>query len=177
MGGTGGNPPPQKKSKLESFSDTTIDAFSVELVGKILSQMVRARDIAVASVTCRKWREAARSHIQKLSFDDLDWPIETSQSFREFIIAETVVRSTCLKELSIRGDYGEKFKMHAGLLVACLLHLKLMLKSFTLTSPVMQNVNLFERLASSSSVLEHLEWRQAYIPRVNAFASGLPSLV
>ncbi|KAI5065378.1 hypothetical protein GOP47_0020073 [Adiantum capillus-veneris] len=158
-----------------------MDSFPAELVGKILSRMVRARDIAVASVACRKWREAATSYIRKLSFDDLDWPkVIEKQDFagvRELIIAETVMRTTCLKELAIRCEYGKKSKMHAGMLTACLLHVKHVLKSFTLTSPLMPNVNVFERLASDASILEHLEWHHAYIPRVNRFVNGFPSLV
>ncbi|KAI5065376.1 hypothetical protein GOP47_0020071 [Adiantum capillus-veneris] len=137
----GGNQRSLKK-RLGDANATTMDAFPVELVGQILSCVRRARDVAVASVTCRKWREAATNYIQKLSFDDSDWPkgktSEAPWSLRDLIIVETVMRTACLKELSIHCD-GKKSE------IAC--------------------------------ALEYLEWHHAYIPRMNAFVNGFPSLV
>lgn len=185
----GDNRSTHKKSKFEASLDTAMDVCPVEVIGKILSQMTCARDIAVASTTCRKWQEAARSHIDKLRFDDTDWPKiikrwehdeETMWSVRELIIMETVMRTTCLKELSIcctEGLQGGNSKMHAGGVVSCLLHVKRTLKSFTLMSPLIPNVNILGYLAGSASVLEGLEWGHAYIPTLIPCIHGLPSLI
>ncbi|KAF5954017.1 hypothetical protein HYC85_006873 [Camellia sinensis] len=47
----------------------------VEVIGNILSRLGAARDVVIASTTCRKWREAWRNHLHTLSFNSNDWSV------------------------------------------------------------------------------------------------------
>lgn len=155
-----------------------------------MSHVEDADDVARASATCRKWRDAATQHLNKLAFSFFEWTMTDSDTEseeerrdgydseeerriwedREVIITEAIMRRTCLRELSIRGVR----RIHAAPLIAWLLHTKHTLKSFTFLPDFATPVNVLEKLGGA---LESLKWGCAYMPVLNPVIHNLPSLV
>lgn len=83
----------------------------VEVIGNILSHLQSARDVVIASATCKKWREAWRYHLHSLTFNSNDWPFSHDLSTRtlEVIITQTILQTTGLQNLSILMDDVEAF--------------------------------------------------------------------
>ncbi|KAI7983941.1 F-box/LRR-repeat protein [Camellia lanceoleosa] len=83
----------------------------VEVIGNILSRLGAARDVVIASATCRKWREASRKHLQTLSFSSDDWPVyrDLSRSRLEILITQTIFQTTGLQGLYIFMDDVDEF--------------------------------------------------------------------
>ncbi|KAI4348970.1 hypothetical protein L6164_009629 [Bauhinia variegata] len=81
----------------------------VEVIGNILSQVGSARDVVIASATCKKWREAWRNHLHTLSFNSCDWPfyLELSPSKLEILITQTIFQTKALQSLTIFMDVDE----------------------------------------------------------------------
>ncbi|CAM8910201.1 unnamed protein product [Rhodiola kirilowii] len=90
-----------------------MDRIPVEVIGHILSGLGDARDIVIASATCRKWREAYRKHLHTLSFDSVKCPpykwTTTSPSTLETIITQTIFQTKGLQRLSIQLGCGYNF--------------------------------------------------------------------
>ncbi|CAM8910193.1 unnamed protein product [Rhodiola kirilowii] len=81
-----------------------MDDIPVEVIGNILSSLGDAKDIVIASVTCRKWQEAFRKHLHTLSFDSFNWPLHkymTTNGF-EINITNTIFQTKGLQRLSLR---------------------------------------------------------------------------
>ncbi|KAL6521111.1 hypothetical protein OROGR_017680 [Orobanche gracilis] len=83
----------------------------VEVVGNILSRLGAARDVVIASATCRKWQEAWRNHLHTLTFNSNDWTSyhEFSTSILEIIITQTIFQTRGLQCLSIIMDDVDEF--------------------------------------------------------------------
>ncbi|KAI8014087.1 F-box/LRR-repeat protein [Camellia lanceoleosa] len=83
----------------------------VEVIGNILSRLGAARDVVIASATCRKWREAWRNHLHTLSFNSNDWSVynDLSTSRIEILITQTIFQTTGLQCLSIIMDAVDEF--------------------------------------------------------------------
>ncbi|KAH7306910.1 hypothetical protein KP509_22G036900 [Ceratopteris richardii] len=152
-----------------------MDVLPIEVVGNILSHVASARDVVIASTTCRKWRDAARHHLHKLTFSSSDWPTykNLSVSQCEIIITETVMRTKCLHELSISMGLAKEFS--AALVIAWLMHTKETLKSLTFMNPTKPEVNILEKC--SGQKLESLVWGFAHIPTVDPTIHKFPSLL
>ncbi|KAG4191679.1 hypothetical protein ERO13_A07G110300v2 [Gossypium hirsutum] len=78
----------------------------VEVIGNILSRLGGARDVVIASVTCRKWREASRKHLHTLAFNSNDLPPyrDITPKQLEILITQTIFQTTGLQGLSILMD-------------------------------------------------------------------------
>lgn len=152
-----------------------MDSLPIEVVGIILSHVASARDVVAASVTCRKWREAARHHLRKLVFALADWPsyrdLPVSQC--EIIMTETIMRTQCLQELSICMGLTKEFS--AALVIAWLMHTKETLKRLTFMNETKPRMNILEKCGGQK--LEHLVWGFAYIPTVDPTIHKYPFLV
>ncbi|CAJ1885918.1 unnamed protein product [Sphenostylis stenocarpa] len=83
----------------------------VEVIGNILSLLGSARDVVVASATCKKWREARRSHLQSLSFNICDCRLyhDYTSSRLEIIITQTIFQTKALQFLTIFMDDEREF--------------------------------------------------------------------
>ncbi|CAL9133256.1 unnamed protein product [Musa acuminata var. zebrina] len=81
----------------------------VEVIGNILSHIGTARDVVVASATCRKWREACRKHLHTLSFRSDDWPRDITTRQLEILITQTIFQTMGLQCLSIHMDNAHEF--------------------------------------------------------------------
>ncbi|KAG4916459.1 hypothetical protein JHK87_054016 [Glycine soja] len=83
----------------------------VEVIGNILSLLGSARDVVVASVTCKKWREAWRNHLHSLSFNYCDWPLfhDFTSARLEILITQTIFQTKALQSLTIFLDDEHKF--------------------------------------------------------------------
>ncbi|KAL6341832.1 hypothetical protein AAG906_038076 [Vitis piasezkii] len=94
----------------------------VEVIGNILSRLGAARDIVIASATCRKWREAFCYHLHTLSFNSKDWPLyhDLTTSQLEILTTETIFQTTGLQGLSILMDEVDEFS--ASMVIAWLMH-------------------------------------------------------
>ncbi|KAL6133638.1 hypothetical protein ACLB2K_065872 [Fragaria x ananassa] len=83
----------------------------VEVIGNILSRLRAARDVVIASATCKKWREAWRNHLHTLSFNSNDWPVyhDLTTSRLEILITQTMFQTTGLQCLLIFMDDVDEF--------------------------------------------------------------------
>ncbi|CAM8910208.1 unnamed protein product [Rhodiola kirilowii] len=98
-----------------------MDDIPVEVIGNILSRLEEARDIVIASATCRKWREAYRKHLHSLSFNSVKWPLHKymTRNELEINITKTIFQTKGLQRLSILFDKDYRFSspsVHAWLL-------------------------------------------------------------
>ncbi|KAJ6983947.1 F-box/LRR-repeat protein [Populus alba x Populus x berolinensis] len=93
----------------------------VEVIGNILSRLGGARDVVIASATCRKWREAWRKHLHTLSFNSNDWHVyqDITTSRLEILITQTIFQTTGLQGLSILMDDVDEFSASQLLLGLC----------------------------------------------------------
>ena len=148
-----------------------MDSLPIEVVGNILSHVASAREVAIASETCRKWRQATRHHLHKLIFAESDCPRDLLQSQCEILITETIMRTSCLQDLTI----SVKRTFSAALVIAWLMHTKETLKSLTFRSPTEPPLNIFEKCGGQK--IEHLVWGSAHIPPIDPVIHKFPSLV
>uniref|UniRef100_A0A1J3ER02 F-box/LRR-repeat protein n=1 Tax=Noccaea caerulescens TaxID=107243 RepID=A0A1J3ER02_NOCCA len=135
-----------------------MDHLPVEVVGNILSRLRGARDVVIASATCRKWREACRKHLQTLSFNSADWPFyrDLTTNRLEILITQTIFQTTGLQGLSITMDDANKFS--ASTVLAWLLYTRDTLRSLSYNVRTTPNVNILEicgRQKLESLVLAH----------------------
>jgi hypothetical protein len=95
-----------------------MEAFPVEVIGKILSHIGVVEQVVSASGTCRKWREAARSHLHCLScrWRPQGWCVTTEDL--EVLLTETILQTSSLQDLSILTEEG----FSATALMSWLLH-------------------------------------------------------
>ncbi|CAN1171386.1 F-box/LRR-repeat protein At1g67190 [Linum perenne] len=116
----------------------------VEVIGNILSRLGGARDVIIASATCRKWREAYRSHLQTLSFNSNDWPLyhDFTTSRLQILITQTIFQTTGLQGLSILMDDVEEFS--ASTVIAWLMYTRETLRRLYYNVHTTPGVNILE---------------------------------
>ncbi|KAL6342086.1 hypothetical protein AAG906_038565 [Vitis piasezkii] len=116
----------------------------VEVIGNILSRLGAARDIVIASATCRKWREAFCYHLHTLSFNSKDWPLyhDLTTSQLEILITETLLQTTGLQGLSISMDEVGEFS--ASVVTFWLMYTRETLRSLWYNVRTTPNVNILE---------------------------------
>jgi len=116
----------------------------VEVIGNILSRLGGARDVVIASATCRKWREACRKHLQTLSFNSADWPFyrDLTTNRLEILITQTIFQTMGLQGLSIMMDDANKFS--AATVIAWLMYTRDTLRRLSYNVRTTPNVNILE---------------------------------
>lgn len=117
----------------------------VEVIGNILSRLGAARDVVIASATCRKWREAWRDHLHTLSFNSNDWPVyhDITTSRLEILITQTIFQSTGLQCLSIIMDDVDEFS--AAPVIAWLMYTRETLRQLCYNVRTTPNINILEK--------------------------------
>ena len=117
----------------------------VEVIGNILSRLRAARDVVIASATCKKWREAWRNHLHTISFNSNDWPIyhDLTTSRLEIIITQTIFQTTGLQSLSIFMDDVDEFS--AAPVIAWLMYTRETLRRLHYNVRTTPNVNIIEK--------------------------------
>ncbi|KAL5579811.1 hypothetical protein UlMin_012253 [Ulmus minor] len=116
----------------------------VEVIGNILSFLGAARDVVLASATCRKWRNAFREHLQVLSFNSNDWAAyrDLTTSQLEILITQTIFQTTGLKSLYIMMDNVDEFS--ASTVTAWLMYTREMLRQLFYNVCTNINMNILE---------------------------------
>ncbi|CAI9097745.1 OLC1v1034226C1 [Oldenlandia corymbosa var. corymbosa] len=122
-----------------------MDYLPVEVIGNILSRLGAARDVVVASATCRKWREAWRHHLHALTFNSNDWPayLDLSTSKLEIIITQTIFQTNGLQCLSIIMDDVDEFS--AAPVIAWLMYTRETLRQLHYNVRTTPNINILEK--------------------------------
>ncbi|XP_030532290.1 F-box/LRR-repeat protein At1g67190-like [Rhodamnia argentea] len=122
-----------------------MDDLPVEVIGNILSQLKAARDVVVASMTCRKWREAWKKHLRSLSFDSNDWhrQHDISTSSLEILITQTIFQTRGLRCLSISMEDADEFS--AAPVIAWLMYTRDTLRELCYNVRTHPNINILER--------------------------------
>ncbi|KAG4191681.1 hypothetical protein ERO13_A07G110300v2 [Gossypium hirsutum] len=116
----------------------------VEVIGNILSRLGGARDVVIASVTCRKWREASRKHLHTLAFNSNDLPPyrDITPKQLEILITQTIFQTTGLQGLSILMDDVDEFS--ASTVIAWLMYTRETLRRLFYNVRTSPNVNILE---------------------------------
>lgn len=116
----------------------------VEVIGKILSRVGAARDVVLASATCRKWRQAFRKHLHTLSFNCNDWPVygDLTTSRLEILITQTIFLTSGLQGLSILMNDVHEFS--ASAVMAWLMYTRETLHHLFYNVRTTANVNILE---------------------------------
>ncbi|XP_073157649.1 F-box/LRR-repeat protein At1g67190 isoform X1 [Henckelia pumila] len=146
----------------------------VEVVGNILSQLGTARDVVIASATCRKWQEAWRNHLHALSFDSSDWPLyhEFSTTRLEILITQTILQTNGLQSLSIIMDDVDEFS--AAPVIAWLMYTRETLRHLRYNVRTTPNINILEKCGRQK--LEMLALSHNTITGVEPSYQKLPCL-
>ncbi|XP_023527791.1 F-box/LRR-repeat protein At1g67190-like [Cucurbita pepo subsp. pepo] len=137
----------------------------VEIIGKILSLLQSVQDLAIASTTCKKWREAVRNHLHTLSFHSDYWPGSKSLSTRrlEVIITQMILQTTGLENLYIFMDEVDAFS--ASSVTAWLMHTKHTVVRLHYNVNTIPSINIIEKcgrhkleaLALANNPIDHIE--------------------
>ncbi|KAF7154143.1 hypothetical protein RHSIM_Rhsim01G0205200 [Rhododendron simsii] len=116
----------------------------VEVIGNILSRLGAARDVVIASATCRKWREACRKHLHTLSFSSDDWPVyrDLTTSRLEILITQTIFQTTGLQGLYIFMDDVDEFS--GSTVIAWLMYTRETLRELIYNVHTTPNVNILD---------------------------------
>ncbi|KAE9463370.1 hypothetical protein C3L33_04721, partial [Rhododendron williamsianum] len=116
----------------------------VEVIGNILSRLGAARDVVIASATCRKWREACRKHLHTLSFSSDDWPVyrDLTTSRLEILITQTIFQTIGLQGLYILMDDVDEFS--ASTVIAWLMYTRETLSELIYNVRTTPNVNILD---------------------------------
>uniref|UniRef100_A0A1D1XK38 F-box/LRR-repeat protein At1g67190 n=1 Tax=Anthurium amnicola TaxID=1678845 RepID=A0A1D1XK38_9ARAE len=122
-----------------------MECLPLEVIGNILSHLGAARDVVIASATCRKWREACRKHLHTLSFNSNDWPMyqDLTTSRLEILITQTIFQTKGLQCLSISMDDVDEFS--AASVIAWLLYTRETLRSLSYNVSTIPNINILEK--------------------------------
>ncbi|CAN6586888.1 unnamed protein product [Malus baccata var. baccata] len=117
----------------------------VEVIGNILSRLKAARDVVIASATCKKWREAWRNHLHTLSFNSNDWSVyhDLTTSRLEILITQTIFQTTSLQCLSILMDDVDEFS--AAPVIAWLMYTRDTLRQLHYNVRTTPIVNIIEK--------------------------------
>ncbi|KAK1287700.1 F-box/LRR-repeat protein [Acorus calamus] len=146
----------------------------VEVIGNILSRLGAARDVVIASATCRKWRDACKNHLHKLSFNSNDWPVyrDLTTSRLEILITQTIFQTTSLQCLEIFMDDVDEFS--AAPVIAWLMYTRDTLRSLFYNVRTTPNVNILEKCGRQK--LETLMLAQNSITGVEPSYQKFPCL-
>ncbi len=107
--------------KIEERRAKGMEDFPVQVIGTILSHIAAVKQVVRASGTCRKWREAARNHLQTLRCDcGKSSPVYKSLTTArlEVLLTETILQTSRLQDLYILTQGG----FSAGVIISWLLH-------------------------------------------------------
>lgn len=116
----------------------------VEVIGNILSRLESAKDVVVASTTCRKWREAWRTHLSSLSFNSNDWEYsDLTTSKIEILITQTIFQTLGLQSLSIIMDDVDDFA--AASVIAWLMYTRETLRHLNFNVRTIPSINILEK--------------------------------
>ncbi|KAH8935131.1 hypothetical protein BDL97_17G012900 [Sphagnum fallax] len=86
-----------------------MEDFPVQVIGTILSHIAAVKQVVRASGTCRKWREAARNHLQTKRCDcGKSSPVYKSLTTArlEVLLTETILQTSRLQDLYILTQGG-----------------------------------------------------------------------
>ncbi|GAB4824703.1 hypothetical protein Ancab_007568 [Ancistrocladus abbreviatus] len=121
-----------------------MDDLPVEVIGNILSRLGAARDVVIASATCRKWREAFRRDLHLLSFNSNDWPVyhDLTTSRLEILITQTIFQTTGLQGLTILMDDVDEFS--ASTVIAWLMYTRESLRKLHYNVRTTPNLNILD---------------------------------
>ncbi|KAI4334238.1 hypothetical protein L6164_018954 [Bauhinia variegata] len=116
----------------------------VEVIGNILSHLRAARDVVIASATCRKWREASCKHLHTLSFNSNDWSIyrDLTTNRLEILITQTIFQTTGLLALTILMEDVDEFS--ASTVIAWLMYTRDTLRQLVYNVRTTPNVSILE---------------------------------
>lgn len=116
----------------------------MEVIGNILSRLGAARDVVIASATCRKWREAFCKHLHSLSFNSNDWPVyrDLLTSRLEILITQTIFQTTGLQGLTILMDDVDEFS--ASTVIAWLMYTRESLRRLNYNVRTSPNLNILD---------------------------------
>ncbi|GFZ02490.1 F-box/RNI-like superfamily protein [Actinidia rufa] len=117
----------------------------VEVIGNILSRLGAARDVVMASTTCRKWREAWKNHLHTLVFNSNDWSVyhDLSTSRLEILITQMIFETTGLQCLSIIMDDVDEFS--AAPVIAWLMYTRETLRQLHYNVRTTPNINILDK--------------------------------
>ncbi|KAL8509406.1 hypothetical protein ACS0TY_016567 [Phlomoides rotata] len=117
----------------------------VEVVGNILSRLGAARNVVIASATCKKWQDAWTNHLHTLKFNSNDWPLyhEFSTSRLEILITQTIFQTKGLQCLSIIMDDVDEFS--AAPVIAWLMYTRETLRQLHYNVRTTPNINILEK--------------------------------
>uniref|UniRef100_A0A7N1A0C3 F-box domain-containing protein n=1 Tax=Kalanchoe fedtschenkoi TaxID=63787 RepID=A0A7N1A0C3_KALFE len=151
-----------------------MERLPVEVIGNILSGLGAARDIVIASATCRKWREAYRKHLHTLSFNSVDWPSyrDLTTSKLEILITQTIFQTKGLQGLSILMDDVDEFS--ASTVLAWLLYTRETLRQLCYNVRTNPSINILE--TCSKQKLEVIELAHNTISGVEPNFQRFPCL-
>ena len=129
---------------LQKLQHHSMDQLPVEVIGNILSHLRAARDVVIASATCKKWRQACCKHLHTLSFSSNDWPIyrDLTTSRLEILITQTIFQTSGLQALSILMEDVDEFS--ASTVIAWLMYTRETLRQLYYNVKTMPNVNILE---------------------------------
>jgi len=152
-----------------------MELLPVEVIGNILSHLGAARDVVIASATCRKWRVAARYHLHTLSFDIGDWQNynQLPTEDLEVLITQTILQTSCLQHLSI--CLGNQNEFSAAPVIAWLMYTRESLRFLTYMMQTKPCVNVLERCGRSK--LERLVLGHTCIPTIDPSIQRFPALL
>ncbi|CAI9262554.1 unnamed protein product [Lactuca saligna] len=121
-----------------------MDHVPVEVIGNILSRLGAARDVVIASTTCKKWREACHRHLHMLSFNSDDWPVfrDLTTSRLEILITQTIFQTKGLQGLSILMDDVDEFS--ASAVIGWLMYTRETLRCLFYNVRTTPNVNILD---------------------------------
>lgn len=137
----------------------------VDVVGNILSRISAARDVVLASATCRKWRKAFHKHLRVLAFRSSDWHgfDDLSPCQVEILITRTIFQTTGLRSLILVVD--ELDELSASVVMSWLLYTRESLQELHYdvhTDPPLNVAEIFGREKLEKLILAHV-----VIERVN----------
>ncbi|KAJ7971544.1 F-box/LRR-repeat protein [Quillaja saponaria] len=146
----------------------------VEVIGNILSHLGSARDVVIASATCKKWREAWRNHLHTLSFNSDDSPVyhDFITSRLEILITQTIFQTTGLQCLTIFMDDVHEF--YAAPVIAWLMYTRDSLCQLRYNVRTNPNINIIEKCGRQK--LEVLALAHTSITRVEPTYQKFPCL-
>ena len=94
-----------------AFCFRFMEHLPTKLIGNIISRLGPARDVVIASTTCKQWRHAFCYHLSTFSFNSKDSPSYHVTSQFEILISQTLLQTTRLQGLSISMDEVGEFSV------------------------------------------------------------------